>query len=146
MILFLIVGLWSCKSKKEPIPYVQDLPAHFPQVPFPEKNPMTVEKVELGKKLFFDKNLSSDSTISCASCHLPQFAFSDTTQFSKGVGGALGKRNAPTLTNVAYNTFYFHDGGAETLELQLNVPLTGEVEMNMTYKELANRIAVRQRL
>lgn len=143
---FLIVAIlfnafFSCQNTSpQQTPFNYNLPNHFPAVAIPDDNDMTVEKIELGEKLFFDSTLSSDSTISCASCHLPKFAFSDTLSLSKGVNNALGKRNAPTLTNVAYNAFYFLDGGANTLELQLHVPFTEHQEMNMTYPELINRL------
>ena len=139
-VLVITLFLFSCDQKTNNTPFEITLPDYVPVIPTPDDNNLTFEKIDLGKKLFFDKTLSSDSTISCASCHMPQFAFSDTVAFSKGVNAETGNRNSPTLTNVAYNSTYFWDGGAETLELQLNVPFTDHVEMNMSYPELIARL------
>src|SRR5690606_18959606 len=77
----------------------------------------TVEK--LGERLFFDPILSLDSTVSCASCHIPQFAFADTARRSRGVGGRVGRRNAPAVANMSARQHFFFDGRALTLEQQV---------------------------
>lgn len=89
-------------------------------------------KVELGKKLFFDKRLSRDGTISCASCHVPDRAFSDGLRLAKGVGGRSGTRNTPSLLNAAYAKSLFWDGRRATLESQATDPLFNSVEHGLT--------------
>jgi cytochrome c peroxidase len=97
-------------------------------------------RVELGRRLFFDKLLSSDRTLSCASCHNPEHAFADTVAFSVGVGGAKGERNTPTLINVSGRTSMFWDGRAETLEDQAMGPIENPIEMNLPIAEAIARI------
>ncbi len=91
---------------------------------------LTTEQLEqLGERLFFEKALSIDSTISCASCHIPQFAFADTLALSLGVGGAMGKRNAPSLINVTAASSFNRDGGVSSLQVQAITPITDPLEM-----------------
>ncbi|GEM44585.1 cytochrome-c peroxidase [Deinococcus cellulosilyticus] len=97
--------------------------------PVPANNPMTPEKIKLGKKLFYDPILSADGKVSCASCHNPDLAFADHQAVSPGVEGRKGVRNAPTLTNVAFRKSFFFEGGAKSLELQAMGPLTDHNEM-----------------
>lgn len=85
----------------------------------------------LGEKLFFDPILSRDSTISCASCHKPEFAFADNSPTSKGVLGRKGDRNTPSCMNMTDRNFYFWDGRAETLEQQALGPIENPVEMDL---------------
>jgi cytochrome c peroxidase len=84
---------------------------------------------QLGERLFFDPILSADSTISCASCHIPRFAFSDTARLSRGVGGRLGRRNSPGITNMTARPYFFYDGRAATLEEQVLMPIGDTLEM-----------------
>ena len=105
-------------------------PLGLPPVPIPEDNPPTAETVALGRKLFFDKILSRDGTISCASCHDPKHGMADPNQFSEGVGGKKGTRNAPSVLNVAYASPLFWDGRAPSLEKQAEGPVANPVEMN----------------
>jgi len=95
---------------------------------------------ELGEKLFFDPVLSRDSSISCASCHKPEFAFADNTALSKGVFNRVGNRNTPSAMNQGNRNFYFWDGRAETLEEQALGPMENHVEMdfplNLSIKRL----------
>jgi cytochrome c peroxidase len=97
--------------------------------PVPAENPMTVEKWVLGKKLYFDPILSTDGTISCASCHSPSKGFADGSKSSTGIGGNLGPINSPTVFNSAYNRFQFWDGRATTLEDQSQGPVGNNLEM-----------------
>jgi len=97
----------------------------------PEDNPITAAKVELGKLLYFDPRLSSDSTFSCASCHNPYHGFADPASTSKGVGGALGARNSPTIINRLFSKEQFWDGRAADLEEQAKGPVTNPIEMGM---------------
>lgn len=105
------------------------VPAHFPPPPIPADNPLTVSKVALGKKLFFDPILSIDSTVSCASCHAPHKAFSDSVFLSRGVEGRLGLRNAMPLINLVYGTRFFWDGANPSLEEQAIHPIINPLEM-----------------
>lgn len=115
----------------------------FPLMPVPADNPTTTEGVTLGKKLFFDQRLSGDNSISCASCHQPEFSFSDGGEaVSKGVGGALGNRNTPALINLAWRTHLFHDGRASSLEEQAFGPITNPIEMNESFPNLISELAV----
>lgn len=97
-------------------------------------------EASLGELLYFDPILSSDSTISCASCHKPEFAFADNTPVSKGVGGKMGDRNAPSTMNQNARNFQFWDGRMETLEEQALGPIENPVEMNLPVSELINRL------
>lgn len=101
-------------------------------MPVPPENPISKNKIDLGRMLFFDKNLSRDRSISCADCHLPQKAFTDGRSVSIGVGGAVGRRNAPTLLNCAYGKTLFWDGRTASLEEQALLPLTSPAEMDNT--------------
>jgi len=113
--------------------YQLHLPLGLPAEHFtvPEDNPLNENKVTLGRILFFDRRLSADGTISCASCHLPQLAFTDARQQSQGIGGLTGFRNAPTLINRAFSNKQFWDGGAASLEEQVKGPLINPTEMGM---------------
>lgn len=95
----------------------------------PDDNPLDEHKVALGKRLFFDKSLSIDGTVSCSSCHLPEKAFSDPNRFSIGIKGRTGTRQSPTLVNRVFSKAQFWDGRAVNLEQQAAVPLTNPVEM-----------------
>jgi cytochrome c peroxidase len=97
-------------------------------------------KEELGKLLFFDTILSGDSTISCASCHKPEFAFADSTATSRGVGGVQGSRNTPSAMNVALQRNFFWDGRAKSLEEQALAPIENPVEMNLAIDKALQRL------
>ena len=77
----------------------------------------------LGEKLFFDPILSKDSTLSCASCHKPEFAFADHVAISPGVAGKMGRRNAPSVMNLASRSEFFYDGRANSLRHQIHFPV-----------------------
>jgi cytochrome c peroxidase len=116
-------------------------PLGLPPVPTPADNPPTEETIALGRRLYYDPALSLDGTISCASCHAPQLGFADNVAFSKGVGGKLGGRNAPTVINSAYNTLQFWDGRAPSLEKQAEGPMANPVEMAHTLNGVAQRVS-----
>lgn len=97
-------------------------------------------EIKLGAKLFFDPILSKDQSVSCASCHNPEFAFSDSSALSKGVGGTLGTRNTPTVMNTLSRPLFFHVGRAASLEEQAVGPIENPVEMNLSYSEAVKRI------
>jgi cytochrome c peroxidase len=94
----------------------------------------------LGEQLFFDPILSRDSTVSCASCHIPAFAFADTARFSRGILGRVGKRNAPGITNMSARAHFFYDGRAATLEQQVLMPIRDTLEMGAEADLLLTRL------
>ena len=97
-------------------------------------------KAELGQLLFFDPILSKDRTISCASCHRPEYAFADTAVVSTGVGGKKGTRNSPTAMNVMLRRPFFWDGRAKTLEEQALAPIENPDEMNLHLDSALRRL------
>ncbi len=114
-----------------PTPYTLHTPPGMPPMNIPAYNPLTVEGVALGRKLFYDPILSADSTQACASCHRQSWAFTDSTlKFSMGVTGAHGTRNAMPLFNLGWQNNFFWDGGAANLESQVIGPITNPLEMN----------------
>lgn len=148
--VFAISFLFGCSSKDEeeyvPVAYSLEIPQLFkdkliaPVIPI--KNPLTKEGIALGKQLFFDTILSGDTTKSCASCHLPEKAFTDNLPFSEGVNGVLGNRNAMPLFNLAWNfdEFFAWDGKDFTLENQAFEPVSNPIEMNGDWKTIETRL------
>jgi cytochrome c peroxidase len=106
----------------------------------PEGNPMTVEGVELGRRLFYEKKLSGDNTMSCGACHSPQTSFSDANQFSTGIDGIQGTRNSMALINLGWNTSFFWDGRAGSLEEQIFFPLRDPIEMHDTWPNAMKKL------
>src|ERR1700736_5384461 len=103
---------------------ISSLPAQGSRtLPVPAGNPLTAEKVALGKRLFFDTRLSADGSTSCATCHDPQRAFASDRVLSVGVFGQLTNRHAPSLVGRAYGSSQFWDGRAATLEEQVVDPI-----------------------
>ncbi len=134
---YLIIILFSFMSL-----YARDL-SHWQSpnnIPFPKDNPITKEKVDLGRLLFFDKRVSSSDTISCATCHDPKFGWSDGLKKSIGVEKREGRRNSPTIINSAYLSSFFHDGRASSLEDQAKGPIETDVEMDMSMKKLVKKL------
>ncbi len=131
----------NTNSQLQAPPYTFNLPLGFPTPEIPEDNPMTLEKIALGKMLFFDPILSRDSSISCGSCHFQEVAFTDSLPISIGIEEKLGFRNTATLANVAYHPYLFKDGGVPNLERQVAVPIEDETEMGFTMLEAVQRLA-----
>ena len=121
--------------------FVIEKPAHFPDFETPLDNELTAERVALGKMLFYEKAISIDSSISCESCHLQYLAFSDGKEKSIGVENRVGVRNAPSLINLAYDEFFFRDGGVTSLETQAMSPILNVNEMAHGIHEAADRLA-----
>jgi cytochrome c peroxidase len=109
-------------------------------MPVPESNPLTKEKIELGRKLFFDPVLSRDRTLSCATCHDPTLAFTDTKPVAVGVDGQKGTRRSPRLINRGYGKLFFWDGRAGSLEEQVLQPIQNPIEMATTLEEVEARL------
>ena len=102
-------------------------------VSFPADNPYSAAKVELGRYLYFDKRLSADGTVACATCHDPSHGFTDAAPVSTGIKGQRGGRSAPTVINRAYSLAQFWDGRAGTLEEQAKGPIANPIEMGNTH-------------
>ncbi|MBC7554267.1 MAG: cytochrome-c peroxidase [Taibaiella sp.] len=98
-------------------------------------------KEQLGEVLFFEKKLSLDGTVSCASCHIPAHGFADTLPLSHGVFGRTGKRNSPSCANVSGRPYLFYDGRAATLEAQVSFPIEDHSEMGIPFTKALSRIA-----
>ncbi len=124
VILFLNTPITSAKEMQLNLPLGLDASS----LKIPADNPMTEEKVALGRFLFFDKRLSRDNSISCATCHIPVLAFTDGQPVSTGIKRQQGGRSAPTALNRAFTTTQFWDGRAPTLEAQSVGPLTNPIE------------------
>jgi cytochrome c peroxidase len=146
--MFSLLG-FSCSSEDpayEPMPLQLDIPPIFsntiiPPV-IPSDNPLTVEGVALGKRLFFDPILSGDGTQSCASCHAPEKAFADNLSLSIGIDGLTGTRNAMPLFNLAwnYNERFNWDGSALSLERQALEPVENPIELHSNWAEVVQRL------
>lgn len=110
---------------------LKDLPLGLPTpLPVPDNDPLTPEKIALGRRLFFDRRLSPNDTMSCAICHVPAQGFTvNEVRLAVGINGKTTRRNAPALYNVAYQRLLFHDGREFLLEDQIISPLTNPAEM-----------------
>jgi cytochrome c peroxidase len=132
LFLFLFSSFHIAQSAELRTPhFALHIPTGLPApLPVPENNPLTLEKIALGRRLFFDRRLSPNDTMSCAMCHVPTQGFTvNETRLAVGVNGQTTKRNPPALYNVAYQRLLFHDGREFTLEDQVISPLTNPVEM-----------------
>src|SRR6266568_1363376 len=109
-------------------------------MPVPEENPLTPERIELGRRLFFDRRLSRDRSVSCSTCHHPERAYSDGRAVAVGIFGRRGRRNAPALINRGYGRLFFWDGRAATLEEQVLKPIEDPNEMDLPLPDAAARI------
>ncbi|MFT4665017.1 MAG: cytochrome c peroxidase [Polaribacter sp.] len=142
--LVLILLVVSCRKdgEVEPLhlPALMEIPKGFPDIDFPEGNEFTKARWDLGKRLFFDVALSVDSSISCATCHQSDLAFSDDVAFSLGVAEEIGTRNSPSLANVAYQPYLTREGGVPTLEMQVLVPIQEHNEFNFNIVLIADRL------
>ena len=116
------------------------VPLGLPPIPWPEDNPYSAARAELGRVLFFDGRLSSNGIIGCAFCHEPAHAFAASTPLSRGVDGKPGVRHAPTLINRAWGKAQFWDGRAPTVEAQMVFPITNPDEMGMTPDGVAQKV------
>lgn len=125
-------------------PYSFDYPPlisqYLPPIQTADDNPMTVEGVELGRKLFFEERLSGNNTQSCGSCHIPSASFSDTVAFSIGIDGLPGDRNTMPLINLGWMNTLFWDGRSAPLENQVYEPVKNPVEMHTTWPAVAAKL------
>ena len=120
---------------ERPLGITDDLAQHIPA-----DNPLTPAKVDLGRQLYFDKRLSRDGTVSCATCHDPAKGWTDAAPVSTGIGGQTGGRSAPTVVNRLLGATQFWDGRAASLEEQAVGPIANPIEMGFTHDEAVARV------
>jgi cytochrome c peroxidase len=121
---------------------IVQIPEGFPALPVPVDNPLSSARRELGRSLFYEKKLSRDGSLACASCHMQQFAFTDAGKaVSRGIGGEAGTRNSPTIVNSAYHPVLFFDGRANSLEEQALAAITNPNEMAASHALIESRIS-----
>lgn len=142
----LIMALgYSCRVEEtpvvyNPVAYILNTRDLTPPI-LPADNELTVDGVELGRMLFYEKKLSLDASISCASCHLQEFAFTDTATFSRGVDNLIGHRQAMSVFNLAWNTNgFFWDGRAATLREQSLMPIQDPLEMQENMASVISKL------
>jgi len=154
ILLIIVVQSCSCEKEKtsvngidlssisyEPKTYDLEIPDHLPGFTIPEDNPLTEDGIRLGQHLFYDPILSLDSTIACASCHLPEKAFTDGTAVSTGVDGSTGSRSSMSLVNVAYAfNGLFWDGRTMTLEEQALQPVEDPLEQLESWSNVEQKL------
>jgi|CXWL01.1.fsa_nt_gi cytochrome c peroxidase len=120
--------------------YKLRVPLGLKEPDVPADNPMSEAKVDLGKILYFDKRLSRDGTVSCATCHDPSKGWTDQSPVSTGIKGQKGGVSAPSVLNAAYYEFQFWDGRAPSLEEQAKGPIQNPIEMGFTHEEAVARL------
>jgi cytochrome c peroxidase len=128
-------------SKPVGEPIAIQSPLGLPPVPIPADNPPTADTIALGRRLYYDRQLSGDNTVACANCHSPTMFFTDGRPVSLGVNGKTGTRNAPTVLNAAYQPVQFWDGRATSLEDQAGGPIQNPVEMNQKHDVMVAKIS-----
>nr|WP_294858364.1 cytochrome c peroxidase [uncultured Fluviicola sp.] len=133
LFLFILIGTMCTVKNRETLV--------LGKIPFPDDNPDSPEKKAFGKLLFFDKRLSKNNEVSCASCHQPQKAFTDGLSKSRGAGRRIAMRNSPSLLNSAYFKSYMYDGEVKTLEQQVLVPIQDHLEMGSSMKEVLQKLS-----
>ncbi len=151
-----VVGLLSCQRDADlaqpagspwaaPTPYALSYPAWLNApthvLANPADNPLTVEGIALGRKLFYENALSDDYSMSCATCHQQEHGFSDPRVVSIGTDGSLGRRNSMAVINPAWDHQFFWDGRAASLEMQALGPVANMVEMRNTWPVVESRLA-----
>ncbi|MCB0687073.1 MAG: cytochrome C peroxidase [Saprospiraceae bacterium] len=125
----------------QPTPANLEIPDGFPRMSIPADNPLTVEGLDLGRRLFFDPIISADYSMSCASCHLPEGSFTDNFAVSKGIDGIEGRRSAMSLLNIGFaDQGLFWDGRSPTLEDQALLPVEDSIELHNTWTEVVDRL------
>jgi cytochrome c peroxidase len=131
--LALVLGAQAFIKRPAPTPYPLSYPGYYGnRINIPADNPLTVEGVALGRRLFYEKRLSANNTVTCGTCHLQRLAFTDGRRFSIGFDGTPTKRNAMSLANSLWVRNFFWDGRAAGLEAQAVTPLTDPHEMGQS--------------
>ena len=144
LIFFLVCcAFFSCRKESVEYiatPYTIAIPSHFSQMNIPLDNPMTKEGVELGRFLFYEKKLSGDNTMSCASCHQINSAFADNVDKPVGIDGIAGERNSMPLFNLGWDDFFTWDGRKSSLEEQILEPVPNPIEMHLEWKDAVSKL------
>ena len=135
-----VLFLYSCEVEPINNSFKLTVPKGFPEISVPNDNALSLERIALGKRLFYDPILSKDSTISCNSCHFQEYAFADNRSISPGVEERLGKRNSMSLANVTYADVLLREGGVPNLEMQVLVPIQEHNEMDFYIVAVAERM------
>ncbi len=148
----LIAAVPSCKKDKptdtpavyDPVPLTVEVPSFVKQYAGDMQpatdNALTVEGVALGRRLFYEKMLSNDGSMSCATCHKQENGFDDSRQFSQGTNGSFGDRNAMPVINLGWNRHFFWDGRRGSLEGQAHDPVVNPIEMANNWPEVVRRL------
>jgi cytochrome c peroxidase len=140
LIVLLILACRETKSSEDKAVKYK-IPFGF-ETPFiPADNQPTSARLELGRRLFYDKRLSKNDNLSCGSCHVLSSAFTDGRRVSPGTNGSIGKRNSPTLANLAWYPYFMMEGGVPTLEVQSLSPIHDTIEMGINILELAGKLS-----
>jgi cytochrome c peroxidase len=144
-ILLLATNVLFFSCTKDPSIIVEEnnimqIPEGFPSISFPQGNEFTIQRWALGKRLFYDPIMSVNNSVSCASCHHSENAFSDTIAFSLGDMNQIGRSNAPTLANIVYNPYFTRAGGVPTLEMQILVPIQEHDEFNTNILDIVEKL------
>lgn len=153
IIAVLSASIYACKKDPETTPVAEvynptaiavTVPAwvknYVGEMKHPSDNPLTAEGVYLGRKLFYEKMLSNDMTMSCATCHKQENGFDDPRPFSQGTNGTFGDRNAMAIINLAWDKSFFWDGRRATLEGQAHDPVTNPIEMANNWPDVVKRL------
>lgn len=135
-VLFIVGGFLSQSGAQGPYKLKLPLGLQEEAAYIPPDNPMTIEKINLGRQLYFDGRLSADGTISCATCHAPDKGFSDSRPTSTGIKGQVGGRNAPVTINRLFSQDQFWDGRSPSLEDQALGPVQNPIEMGNTLEKM----------
>ncbi|MBP6397530.1 MAG: cytochrome C peroxidase [Saprospiraceae bacterium] len=124
-----------------PVSYNTNIPDYLPKLTTPADNPLTVDGINLGRHLFYDNILSGNGTMSCASCHHPDKAFTDGLSVSFGIDGIAGRRSSMSLVNVGFTkNGLFWDGRSKTLENQALLPVTDPIELHANWPDVENKL------
>jgi cytochrome c peroxidase len=150
--LISIALLFACKKDQHtlsdnysPTPIEISYPSwvktYLSEMPLNSENPLTKEGIELGRKLFYEKQLSLNNSQSCASCHQQANGFSDSSRYSNGIDGSKGDRNAMAISNLAWSNHLFWDGRRSSLEGQAHDPVTNPIEMKNDWNTVVSRLS-----
>lgn len=140
---FYLTGM-GIQKQRAPEPYKLPLPEfvadYFDPLPLAEDNPLSREGIELGRRLFYERRLSDNNSISCASCHKQEFAFADNRAFSLGVEDRTGVMNSMPLFNLGWSRHFFWDGRSPSLEEQMTDPIINHVEMASNWADVLDKL------
>lgn len=148
VVLVAAIAVVGCTKKEAPTPAaeekaaVEDKPAATPEpiLPLPDEAEVNMDKVLLGRSLYFDTALSGDGTVACATCHMLEHGGAEPRKTSTGIGGQVGPINSPTVLNSSYNFVQFWDGRAKDLQEQAAGPVENPIEMGAKWENVVERL------